>query len=312
MAILHRRSEDENRILENAISSYVHGVQHLVEYEKGNNNIKFSILHIFNSVELILKAYISGVNKALLADNIDAYVEKAIKRGDWEVDKTANISKLMNRMEVFSRAHFDEDLKTDIITLQTERNKIEHKKFILKDEKEMIKVLLNVTYGLLAFCHNNVSRTLDENFTQELKDTLDRTRIALDPGFREIAEEVNNLKSQGYIISKCPRCLNETIACKEIDRKVICKYCNESVVVTRCDECNEIMALKLHAFNADIPNWCNNCDLKISLMNQEHDNEALNEIDENEKNNLAEILDRPSGVGRKEKVRRIQRKKRNS
>ena len=62
--------EEKGIILKNAESSFVHGVEHLCKYQE-ERNIKFAILHIFNTVELLVKAYLGWTNKALLQRDID-------------------------------------------------------------------------------------------------------------------------------------------------------------------------------------------------------------------------------------------------
>ena len=123
-------TQEKEVILKNAVTSFVHGIEHLLDY-KIEKNIKFSILHTFNAVELLLKAYIGSNNKVLLQPNIDK-----------NSDKNADISILLERMENFSAVQFNDDLMKGIEVLRNKRNEIEHKKFILTDKHDAKDVMI--------------------------------------------------------------------------------------------------------------------------------------------------------------------------
>ena len=79
--------KEKEEIISNSISSFEHGIEHLLMIggEK-ENSLKFSILHIFHALELIVKAHLGEINEALLWEKIDNRSEK-----------TADISLLIKR-----------------------------------------------------------------------------------------------------------------------------------------------------------------------------------------------------------------------
>lgn len=250
-------SEEKDNILENAVSSYIHGVEHLVNYKNGNDNIKFSILHIFNSVELILKAYLGSINNALLEEKIDDF---KIGGGKTNKDKTAGVSILLTRMKIFSDVQFDIDLITEINKLRTERNDIEHKKFILEDENEIIETLINVIYGMRIFCDKNVSPIFKYKFPDTLRDKLDNTREVFDIEFKMAIEKVKELNEKGYKSAECPYCLNRTVAYEDKKCRVDCVYCKEEIMILECYTCGNILSpIKQEEFSPMTEYRCDEC-----------------------------------------------------
>ncbi len=97
----HNKLSEAERIeiIKNAISSFEHGIEHLINWVN-EKNIKFSILHIFNALELITKAHLGTINEALLWPDVDK-----------KNNKSADISILIKRMNQFSIKRFNENLE---------------------------------------------------------------------------------------------------------------------------------------------------------------------------------------------------------
>jgi|GEM_PF-1507718 len=156
-SILKNRKKDTKRVkkecdelLKNAFSSFEHGVEHLVD-GVNEKNIKFSILHIFNAIELIIKYYLLDENEVLILTNIDD--KNYLKNDNIKDDdqSTADIRTLLLRMNRFSDYVFTDDFLENIEKLRKKRNLIEHKKFVIEDEKDILKILFFIVEGFVDF-----------------------------------------------------------------------------------------------------------------------------------------------------------------
>ena len=263
--------EEESNILKNATSSFIHGIEHLLRYKNGEKNIKFSILHTFNAVELILKAYLGIINEALLWEKVDK-----------KSNRSASISTLLKRMEQFSQVQFSEKLRNDIEELRKKRNEIEHKKFILENEKENVKLLINVIYELLIFCNKNVHSNLKENLTEEIKNELDNVRSEFDIEFKDVLNKVKMLKEKSFKVKECPDCLNKTLPYKKINSRIKCFYCNAEFIVIECNSCNELLIKRENeGGNLFCGALCENC-VDITMEEAEDYNNKMVEEDDAE------------------------------
>ncbi len=222
--------EQAEEITKNAVTSFVHGIQHLVQYKDGGRNIKFAILHVFNAVELFVKAYLGQENKYLLQEKIDN--EKLS-------DKAASITVLLQRMRIFSEVSVEKILEKQIEDLRGMRNDIEHKRFVLKDSSATMKTLFDVVYGLRYFTKIHLYNELLENCGDKLIDELNTVRQEIFPEISRIIEKTDNFRQKGIKIAKCPHCLIETIPF-ETESIVDCLYCKRMIVVGRCDWCKKI------------------------------------------------------------------------
>jgi len=212
----------------------VHGIEHLVKYANDKKHIKFAILHTFHAVELITKAHLGEVNIALLRPNIDQ-----------ENSKTADMHTLIKRMTEFSEVQFSQELISKIEKLRIKRNEIEHKKFILENEKEILEILFDVIYQLMVFSKENLKEDLRLGLSPKLKDKLDKIRLELDPRLKKAVENIDKIKREkpNIQIAECPYCLNETVAYYK-ESRVKCFYCQKELFVLRCARCNKLYLTK--------------------------------------------------------------------
>ncbi|OGY52464.1 MAG: hypothetical protein A2951_02535 [Candidatus Buchananbacteria bacterium RIFCSPLOWO2_01_FULL_56_15] len=262
-------TQEKEVILKNAVTSFVHGIEHLLDY-KIEKNIKFSILHTFNAVELLLKAYIGSNNKVLLQPNIDK-----------NSDKNADISILLERMENFSAVQFNDDLMKGIEVLRNKRNEIEHKKFILTDKhdaKDVMIILVRVVSGLITFSHEYLAKDLTRELPCELESRFNDLRLKFDVKFRV---SIERLKEKGVEVEmQCTKCFNITVPFLEKECKVQCFYCNELHYILRCISCKKFEVS--HFFDQQF--YCKECSMNLDNEGQDYADmiEVDRQISENE------------------------------
>jgi len=233
----HKLTESDSKDMKhNAVTSFAHGIEHLLKYKNGEDNIKFAILHIFNAVELFIKVYLGDINEALLLEDIDK------KKGS---GKFADISLLLKRMGQFSDVQFDPGLRDDIESLRIKRNDVEHKKFVLENENVLMVTLTHVVAELIEFANRNLGGIAEKELSEELILRFNNeVRMVFDVDHRKRAEELNaameraeEFKKKGYRVAACPHCGNRTLAWRKLSQ-IKCFYCNEKSTVVNCPNCD--------------------------------------------------------------------------
>jgi len=246
--------EEKTEILSNAYTSFTHGIDHFSEYAEytgGEKNIKFAILHIFNTIELLVKAYLGSINLYLLKERIDdgkAYDDE---------QKTAGITILLDRMKKFSDVDFGIKLRERIEILRKKRNEIEHKKFIFENESDLLILMCDVINGLVVFSKNYIYFDIHPDLLgTNTKLKFYKTRIKFDKKYAEIIKKIEDLKHKGYLAIECPSCLNITLPYKQVS-KARCFMCNENFYIQKCHSCPNLCT--------DVQNGqrvCNECTIK--------------------------------------------------
>ncbi len=221
--------EEREQILRNARTSFTHGLDHLLGkfQDQEDERFKFSILHIFNAVELMVKAYLGSQNKWLLQKNVD---------DDKLSDYTADISRLLKRLPRFSEIAFDQKLREQIEKLRIHRNEIEHKRFVLNDEEETVVLLCRVIHGLFIFCRDHLSEDLMPELLGRNKQ-FSEYWSANDSVYRSAIEEARATVGTEGEITECPFCANETVAIKKEEGDYECYWCHAKVQVLSCASC---------------------------------------------------------------------------
>lgn len=233
--ISNKLSETEKiEIIRNAISSFEHGIEHLID-GINEKNVKFSILHIFNALELIIKAHLGDINEALLWPNVDK-----------KNDKSADISILIKRMDQFSAKKFDKKLESNIEKLREKRNEIEHKKIVIEDEKEMMILLFCiieeiVIFAQKAFSYDGIGIELVKKWRDDYVDSYMKIKIMFDDDFKKIVEKITEIRKKEKIgVMICAKCFLKTIPFKDERGVVKCLNCGNELYGIECDTCGNV------------------------------------------------------------------------
>ncbi len=269
---------EKDIILKNAVISFVHGIEHLVMCEDDEVNFKFAILHVFNTVELMTKAYIGSINEALLWLNIDAKSKNMV-----------NISTLMKRMNQFSEINFKPELQDEIEKLRKHRNDIEHKRFVLNDKRNIVVTLIHIINGLIIFCKKHLSQDLNNKWNLDLEDKYHILRINYEGKYKKVIKKMEDLKSENkdVLVKKCPNCLNYTIPYKKKRAKVKCYYCNKEFILLPCEECGKYFLSE--TINVEDLNRCNKCEEERERYFSKERNKFYKEVEEMKKNAFKKI-----------------------
>jgi|SRR3989344_1497061 len=259
----------------NAYSSFKHGVEHFTKYAEGGGDIKFCILHVFHTVELLVKSYLGSVNLNLLREKMD-------DEGEFNLDrsKSAGIALLLKRMDKFSEVSFGDALASDINTLRERRNEIEHRQFNLEGDREIIVLLCRVINGLLVFAKYHLGLDLAPELITNTKASFDTARLTIDPIFSEAMNQIGIFTKIGYRLVTCPFCLNKTVPFREAST-CRCFYCKKEVDIFSCEKCNKFYPIS-SPVKRGYPGECDGCQAdEWEKGKAEHDKN----VEEYDKNN---------------------------
>lgn len=226
---------------QNAKDSLVHGIVHYQESlaleqkpEARKFNLKFSILSIFHSIELYLKARLVKAHPILIYDKPE-YVGKDPKTVAFEV----LTKRLFNVGVDLSKA--DKNLKN----LQSTRNSIEHHRVelsILQVEDYIVKAIRFLEDFLLKELGINLKKMLDgvdEGIYKDIAHCLNsfdaRLVIALD----RVKSYESQFPEYDVIICDCCRQKTMVLPNPESDEgNAYCFLCEENWLIIFCNGCS--------------------------------------------------------------------------
>jgi len=225
-------------LLENAIDSMIHGLQHYVDGKRDASNYKFAILHIAQSVELILKERLRQEHWVLIYDK----VEKPNK------SRTIDFETAVARLQSICNLSLDKYID-GLRGLRNARHEIEHYKVSLSEQEAAALIGSNIPF-LMQFLEDELKTTLqehiDEETWQELLNILDVFSKAIEKA-REEREQVltGQEKDQEYPrIIECPQCGLEYLVVRgRGDKKAQCLLCKHVSELEECIRCYEVFAV---------------------------------------------------------------------
>jgi hypothetical protein len=226
-------------LLENAIDSIIHGLEHYVKGKRNATNYKFAILHIAQGVELILKERLRQEHWVLIYDK----VEKPNKSRT--IDFETAVARLQSICNISLAKHID-----GLRRLRNARHEIEHYKVSLSEQEATALIGSNVPF-LMEFLDNELGTTLQEHIRDkktwlELLEIAEvfkkaivkaREEIALLCSRREEGEEYPR-------IVECPLCGLEFLVIKdENDKKSKCLLCRHVSKLKECIRCHKLFSM---------------------------------------------------------------------
>ncbi|MBT9165103.1 MAG: hypothetical protein DDT23_01118 [candidate division WS2 bacterium] len=221
-------------MFENAIDSIRHGIEHFIIGKNDPKNYKYSIHHVCNGVELLLKQRLADEYKLLIYQKIE-------KKGS----STVGIDDAVKRLARINPTIIREDEIERIERIKKARNRIEHYGVdISKKDAEM--VIGDIIPFLIRF--------LREEFGKNLRDFLDMEQfdqvLYIEKAYSEalkIAEEEAKEKTYehkaGYPnLRFCPWCYHETFVMDPEDAVGKCTMCDKVSELATCDVCGSIFS----------------------------------------------------------------------
>jgi hypothetical protein len=220
-------------LLENAIDSIVHGLEHYADGKKNASNYKFAILHITQGVELILKERLRREHWVLIYEKVENPDRSRTINFETAVARLQSICKL-------SLANYIDRLRG----LRNARHEIEHYKVSLSEQEAATLIGSNIPF-LMEFLEDELKTTLQEHIKdEETWQELLTIESIFAKAITTASEEVKGLlghreKDEEYPeIIACPFCGLEYLVIKDRNDKeagcLLCKHVSELKECLRC------------------------------------------------------------------------------
>ena len=221
-------------LLENAIDSMVHGLEHYVEGNRSIANYKFAILHITQGVELILKEKLSREHWVLIYEK----VEKPHK------SRTIGFETAVERLQSVCNISLDKYIR-GLRRLRNARHEIEHYKVSLSEQEATALIGSNIPF-LMEFLEDELETTLKEHIAdEEIWQELLLIKEVYSLAKQKAEEEVTPLRWEerdgGYFwLKSCPACGEEYLMRRDRSEQeaecLLCKHVSELKSCWRCGE----------------------------------------------------------------------------
>jgi len=221
-------------LLENAIDSIVHGLEHYVEGHRSITNYKFVILHITQGVELILKERLSREHWVLIYEK----VEKPDK------SRTIGFETAVERLQSICNISLDKYIK-GLRRLRNARHEIEHYTVSLSEQEATALIGSNIPF-LMEFLEDELETTLKEHIAEEIWQELLLIEEVYSRAKKKADEEITLLgwdeKDGGYLwLKSCPLCGEEYFVRKDRhEQEARCLFCNHVAQLEECWKCGEL------------------------------------------------------------------------
>lgn len=175
-----------------------------------NDELKYTALHLYSGILLILKERLYQEEKKLIFENVNRYNENSLKSGNFQSVKYDSLIKRLGEID----AGISQDFEKELEWLKNERNKMEH--FQVSIRVDALKShIVNVLVQLIPFIKKELvyNEFLDEN----------------DQKFQSIIEYLNQYKN--YVKAKLTSIDKQTEVKKHIIDGLECPCCNNDTVV---------------------------------------------------------------------------------
>lgn len=247
-------------LLENAIDSIVHGLEHYVEGKENPKSYKFAILHVAQGVELILKERLRREHWALIYEKVGKPI----------TSRTVSFDTAVQRLQGICNTSLEKYIDA-LSKLKDARNEVEHYKVSLSGEEAAALIGSNIPF-LVEFLNDELKITLrerieDEEIWQELLDIEEVFKQAIVKAKEELAVMLEyREKDQEYpMVLECPMCGLEYIVIKgKLDKQAKCLLCKHVSELRECMSCYKLFVVD-ELFTAGA--LCSDCETYINQPN---------------------------------------------
>jgi hypothetical protein len=222
----HKENQFVLDLEENAIDSLVHAVEHFLDEEKPTN-IKYSILHLFHSIELFLKARLAKFDQNLIFRNNNS-------------GKTRYFDDVTQLLEEKAMVTFREEDKQTLDELKKVRNQIEH--YRIEYDRDKIEDYLGRAFHFLeSFLQKELGISLKEHLDEVDENAYKTLSMAYFFHFKRMADSgISFHPEDAPTFHYCDNCQQEAIVVpdpRSFDSSAYCFCCFSRYVVNYCPMC---------------------------------------------------------------------------
>ena len=149
-------------LVENGLDYVLSAAEHV---EGGSaRDWKYSLLHLVDGIELVLKARLQQAHWSFLFDDIDKATQAKLASGDF---RSTDLEDTLNRLRDLADVALDDEVRRYLIDLRNVRNKVRH--FAVNVELDQLKGLLAKGLNfVLEFCRDFLPHALDEETKHQI------------------------------------------------------------------------------------------------------------------------------------------------
>lgn len=193
-------------LIENGFDFIMSALEHARLGETGN--LKYTVLHLSNGVELILKEKLRTEHWSLLFADINKANEDAFKTGDF---KSVDFDDCITRLEKISKVNLESHVEV-LRKIRRVRNRLQH--FEYKGSRdEVIPIIVKTWSFVLDFIHDYLPHVVtDQNATiDKIRQLMIENEDFVTGRFTDIQPEVEEFKKYSNAVLECPHCLENTL-----------------------------------------------------------------------------------------------------
>lgn len=189
----------ELNLLENAIDSLKHAIEHYNEDPIETRRYKYAIMHLSQGVTLLLKERLRREHPNFLFRKVETNIHKA------DIAVTVNVDEVLIRLENIAGLSLTRG-KQVCKQLASLRNAIEH--YELRIARNEADIIIGQTIPFVAsFMHDELDTSLEHCIGQDNWDSL----LSIQGFFQTAVDEAKrNLKDENLVSYHCERCDHET------------------------------------------------------------------------------------------------------
>ena len=214
----------KQRLLENGLCFLLQSIEQLKcsKNNKSNNEreLKYSVLHLFSGIFLILKEKLRREHWSLLFADVNKANEQSLKSGDF---CGVSFVDCQNRLSKIVSVSFTNKHKQTLNLLRKKRNKIEH--FFEPESLVSFKSIL--AHGLdfsIEFIAKHLSSNLEDNEKQNIEKIREEC-FNLRKFVEEKMKEIKPKLGKQEVVLNCYECNNMSIVPNKDTEKMECLFC---------------------------------------------------------------------------------------
>lgn len=212
------RSDTIFPLLEMSLNFLEFSADYISKDNASRFELQFSIVHLFASVELLLKAELMEEHWSLLFRKMKDAKRKSLESGDF---KSVTVDEAIQRLRDIGEKEIDDKI---LKKLGKERNRIIH--FGSSISHQHARALLLETHGFVIdyIADNSVFDTCSELESRydEIKRKISSLQLFVDNRSKAIKSELMNFET----VIKCPECWQISVPLADDDLQ--CRFCRTS------------------------------------------------------------------------------------
>jgi len=209
-------TEHEFSLLDNALDYVLSAAEHAAKSEP--RNLKYSVLHLFAGVELLLKARLQREHWTLLFMDVEKASPRRLLSGDF---KSVDFDSALARLEAIADVKIDSDSRSVLNQLRVHRNKIQH--FGAKFSVEAVRAqIADAANFVVDFVKEQLEDTPGSHAEQ-----VQAIRRMLQENREFVSARMGSLEAEltGKQIVDCPECSQDAIVLAD-GEPLACRFCD--------------------------------------------------------------------------------------